>query len=61
MLNSGRYTPNNCENMMKGIIPCLSYKLVRQTPRPDLIKTIRDYVSTGLKTQREIAVEVGLR
>lgn len=61
MLNSERSTPKYCENIMKGITPCLSYEPVRQTPRPDLIKTIRDFVSTGLKTQREIAVEVGLR
>jgi hypothetical protein len=46
---------------MKGMKPCLSYEPIRQTPRPDLIKKIRDYVNSGLKPQQEIAREIGLR
>ncbi len=52
---------DNWSNMMKGITPCLSYEPVRQTPRPDLIEKVRDFVNSGLKPQQEIAREIGLR
>jgi hypothetical protein len=53
--------PKDWERIMKGITPFLSYEPVRQTPRPDLVKAIRNYVKSGLKPQREIAKEIGLR
>lgn len=49
------------QGVMKGIAPNLSYEFVRQTPKPDLIKTIRDYICSGLRSQQAIAKDIGLR
>jgi hypothetical protein len=57
----GNTCTNQWQSMMSGLIPFLSYEPVRQTPRADLVKTIREYVNSGLKPQQEIAREIGLR
>ena len=54
-------TPKDWESIMQGISPCFNYEPVRQTPRPDLVIAIRNYVKSGRKQQREIAREIGLR